>query len=202
MMKKILILLMFMFSQVLCSNTIRAFSAFRNILVIDKKMPSIYLDNKMNIEDNMFLNAYSLEHIFPQSLIEKKHCNDMHNVIKTLNRMNYMRSNYRFADNLISSDNWIKLEYDNYVNHKKKSFIPNDASRGFISRAILYMSKEYGYNIEKIISKDILLDWFFKYPPTLNEKYHNEMVKRIQNTNNIFISKYNSRKIKKYVENI
>jgi len=92
--------------------------------------------------------------------------------------------------------NWIDLEYDNKVNHKKKLFIPNKYSRGVIARAILYMSKEYNYCIKKIIDKNILLKWFYQYPPTDSEIYYNEFCKNMQNTNNIFVSKYNKKSLK------
>jgi endonuclease I len=90
------------------------------------------------------------------------------------------------------------------VNHKQKLFIPNTVSRGFISRAILYMSKEYNYIITKIIDKDTLIKWYYSYPPTHCEKYHNEVIQRLQNTNNIFISNYNNKckSIVKFLEKL
>jgi endonuclease I len=90
--------------------------------------------------------------------------------------------------------NWIKLDYDNFVNHKKKEFIPNDASKGFIARSILYMCREYEYSPNKLISKCTLAKWFFEFPPSKEEKYHNNVIRKLQNKNNIFISNYNKKR--------
>jgi deoxyribonuclease-1 len=156
-------------------------------------MPSLYVDKNVHIEPNLRKSAYSIEHIFPRSLLKKKDHNDMHNTLRTLNNLNVNRSNYKYADMPGTEDNWIKLEFDNYVNHKLKLFVPNKASRGIISRAILYMSKEYEYNPHKIIEKDVLLNWFFTHPPDHSEKHHNEFIKKMQNKNNVFISNYNKK---------
>ena len=43
------------------------------------------------------------------------------------------------------------FETDNYVNTKQKLFIPEDASKGLISRSIMHMSYEYKYDYRKII---------------------------------------------------
>ena len=102
----------------------------------------------------------------------------------------------------INDDN--KIEYDNYVNHKLKLFVPNSNSRGFISRAILYMCHEYNLKIDKIIDKGTLIKWFYSYSPTSREIYHNDIVKKVQNKNNIFISGYNKKNFcfKKYIEKL
>jgi endonuclease I len=98
----------------------------------------------------------------------------------------------------------LELEYDNYVNHKEKIFIPNNDSKGFISRAILYMYREYKCNPKKIIDIEILKKWYYNFPPKHDEIYHNMVVKRIQNKNNIFISNYNKKNkgVKKLFETL
>jgi len=48
-------------------------------------------------------------------------------------------------------------------------------------------------NYKKVIDKELLIKWFYNYSPSIAEKYHNDMVKQIQQTNNIFISKYNKK---------
>lgn len=193
-----------MFSRGFASHTVRCTNIIRNVIIFDSKMPSIYLEKDFHVDDRLKGDVYSIEHIFPRSHLHTKHINDMHNVIKTMNSLNVNRSNYEFVDDLENTEdkNWIKLDFDNYVNHKKKQFIPNNASRGFISRAILYMCKEYDYNPGKIIQKDILARWFYDYPPTKEEKYHNEMVKKMQHKNNVFIANYNKKKsfVAKFVE--
>jgi endonuclease I len=90
----------------------------------------------------------------------------------------------------VKDKNWVALDFGNYVNHKCKMFAPNNYSRGFISRAILYMCREYDYNHKKVIDKDILVKWFFDNPPLKDERYHNEIIHKIQRNHNIFITNY------------
>ena len=147
----------------------------------------------------------SAEHIYPQCLLDGKQSNDMHNIIKTLNTLNANRSNYKFHEDYdIKSKNWVELECNNYVNHKEKVFVPNNDSRGFISRAILYMYKEYNCNPQKIIDIEILKKWYYNFSPTIDERYHNDIIKRLQNKNNIFISNYNKKNkgIKKILDSL
>jgi endonuclease I len=165
----------------------------RYSIIFDDKMPSLYVDKHIHVEPNLRKSMYSIEHIFPRSHLNRKDHNDMHNTLRTLNNLNVNRSNYKYADEPDDEKNWIKLDFDNYVNHKLKLFVPNKASRGIISRAILYMSKEYEYNPRKIIEKDVLLHWFFTYPPDQSEKHHNDVIKKMQNKNNAFISNYNKK---------
>lgn len=193
-----------------CINGIKAF-AYNNIIkktiVHDIKMPSIYLEkgfftdgsyssyssySNYNGDDAKFKNKFfSAEHIFPQCLLNNKHTNDMHNIIKTLNTLNVNRSNYIFVENINKKDkNWEKLDFGNYVNHKDKVFAPNDYSRGFISRAILYMCYEYDYTPKKVIDTDLLIKWYFENPPLKEERYHNEIIHKIQRKHNIFITNY------------
>lgn len=174
--------------------------AFNNIvkktILHDTKMPSIYLENSFLCDNNdaRFKNKFfSAEHIFPQCQLNNKHKNDMHNIIKTTNTLNVNRSNYMFVDdNDINpkDKNWVALDFGNYVNHKYKVFSPNNYSRGFISRAILYMCWEYDYNHRKVIDTDLLIKWYFQYPPLKEERYHNEIIHRIQRKHNIFITNY------------
>ena len=147
----------------------------------------------------------SAEHIYPQCLLDGKQSNDMHNIIKTLNTLNSNRSNYKFQEDYdIKSKHWVELECNNYVNHKDKVFVPNNDSRGFISRAILYMYKEYNCNPQKIIDIEILKKWYYNFSPTIDERYHNDIIKRLQNKNNIFISNYNKKNkgIKKILDSL
>ncbi len=179
-------------------------------IIYDNEMPIIYTD--VNIIDNKYKKIYySLEHIFPSCYLNNDSRNDLHNIFKTSKFINNARSNYKFTDlyeyiihknysetiiyNDINSKKWLKLENDNYVNHKHKFFIPNDNSKGIISRAILYMSHNYNLKLFKIINIDTLLNWYYKYPPTKSEIYHNNYVKKIQNTDNKFISCYKKIKI-------
>jgi hypothetical protein len=176
----------------------------KNTIINDIKMPSIYLEkgffgdgcyssySSYSNNDARFKNKFfSAEHIFPQCLLNNKHSNDMHNIVKTLNTLNVNRSNYMFVEDISKKDkNWEELDFGNYVNHKAKVFAPNDYSRGFISRAILYMCYEYNYSHKKVIDTDLLIKWYFENPPLKEERYHNEIIHKIQRTHNIFITNY------------
>ena len=151
----------------------------------------------LDANDAKFKNKFfSAEHIFPQCQLDNKHRNDMHNIIKTTNTLNVNRSNYMYVDReaatatAANDKHWVALDFGNYVNHKYKVFSPNDYSRGFISRAILYMCWEYDYNHRKVIDTDLLIKWYFEYPPLKEDRYHNEIIHRIQRKHNIFITNY------------
>ena len=177
-------------------------------LISDNNMPIIY--SKINLHNIEFKKTiYSLEHIYPISHMTDSAKIDMHNLFKTTKNLNNARSNYKFSDyeeiliypnnswytiiNYVTHNkNWIALENNNYVNHKKKLFIPSDESKGIISRAILYMTFKYKYKFEKVINLDTLISWYLTYPPTDKEKYHNNYVKKIQYNDNKFISSYKS----------
>ena len=181
---------------------VRGYATYTNIIkktvLHDIKMPSIYLE-KSFLDDNdaRFKNKFfSAEHIFPQCLLNNKHTTDMHNIIKTTNTLNVNRSNYMFVeDNCVNvkDKNWQELDFGNYVNHKNKVFAPNHYSRGFISRAVLYMCWEYGYSHKKVIDTELLIKWYFQHPPLKEERYHNEIIHRIQRKHNIFITNYNKK---------
>jgi endonuclease I len=153
-----------------------------NINIIKSpSMPSVYSN----------CNPNSIEHIFPKSfLINYQQKYDMHNLFKCNIRINQCRSNYKFVNEFTKNKEWIKIDYDNYVNNKEKLFIPNDYSKGIISRAILYMCYKYNINHSKTIDYKNLLLWNTKYPPLDDEIYHNKIVKQIQKSNNVFISNY------------
>lgn len=185
---------MMFITRVLCSNTLKFASIVRNAMVLNNKMPCIYTAKDFKMDEKNLRSMCSMEHIFPRSYLEKGDQCDMHNIVRTINELNVMRSNYKYVDEKDDNDeNWIRLNFDNYVNHKNRLFLPNEVSRGFISRSILYMVKEYNYSINKVIDKDVLIKWFYTYPPCAKEKYHNEMVKDLQHKNNIFISSYNKK---------
>jgi len=167
--------------------------------IIDYCSPCVYIE-KENINNRILTN----EHIFPISHMKKNNKfdnykyakNDMHNLFKTTEKLNSIRSNYKFTDieNEYLNENWRILENNNYINNKKKLFIPANNSKGIIARAILHMSYTYNYKIKKIIDLNILIKWTLKYSPNKDEIYYNNMVKSIQYTDNIFIKNYSNNK--------
>ena len=176
------------------SSSIKFSSIIRNTIIMDPRTPIIYSGDTFAFENLNVRKRYSIEHIFPKSFILKCHQYDMHNMVKAPCRLNTIRSNYKYVENMEKNDpNWLELEYGNFVNHKKRFFIPNESSRGFISRSILYITTEYKYNYKNIIDKNVLFEWYLKYPPCEKEIYHNQVIRKIQNTNNVFVSSYNKR---------
>ena len=179
-----------LFIQILSSFATKTltYSGFlKQTIVLNPNTPSIYYYEKDN---EKYSNLHSMEHILPKCFLQKCHYNDMHNIIRTLNKINIQRSNYKFVNENEIDNNCKQIPYENYVNHKNGLFIPNKSSRGIISRCLLYMSYEYNYNLTKIIDKENLIDWYFQYPPCKKEKYHNKIVTELQRKDNIFISKY------------
>lgn len=203
----LIVLFLFRLGNIYCYNNFiqkMQYNIIKNTILNDSKMPIIYTNKHFSPLEikNKFLSS---EHIYPQCFLNIKQSNDMHNIIKTINTLNVNRSNYKFSEEYDKNDkNWIKLEFNNYVNHKEKIFVPNNDSRGFISRAILYMYNEYNCNPRKIIDIEILKKWHYNFSPSHEEIYHNSVIKRIQNKNNIFISNYNKKNkgIKKIIENL
>ena len=109
-----------------------------------------------------------------------------------------MRSNYKYINHYNES---FKQLYDtnNYVNTKLKLFCPEDASKGIIARAIMHMCYEYKYDYKKIIDYNDLINWCIEYPPTKEEKYHNDLIFQKQKTRNMFIDLYGKKKFKNLI---
>ena len=78
--------------------TIKILTELKNIIRLDKKMPSVYINKNLKVDESMHKSLYCLEHVFPQSFLDKPHTNDMHNVVRTINELNMCRSNYRYTE--------------------------------------------------------------------------------------------------------
>ena len=68
-----------------CTKTHTFGSIVKNTIVLNDKMPSIYIERNFHIQDNIKKNNYSIEHILPRSFLLKKDIYDMHNTVKTIN---------------------------------------------------------------------------------------------------------------------
>ena len=168
-------------------------------IIIGNTTPVIYTYLKSS--------KFNLEHVYPKCYMNKQHYNDMHNIFKSDIYINNVRSNYKYIDN---DDKVFKLynhgfkklyTSDNYVNSKFGLFVPDDASKGLIARAIMYMSYKYKYDYRKVIDTDNLINWCFKYPPSKLEYTHNNLISQIQKNRNIFIDFYNHKKYNKLIMN-
>ena len=169
--------------------------------IISHYSPEIYNIKSIKIREGF----PSLEHVFPKCYMNKISYNDLHNIYKCNNLINNCRSNYKYTDfsylnKTIDLYDFKKLfETDNYISNKYKLFIPEEASRGMISRSIMYMSFEYNYKFTKIIDRQVLIDWCFKHPPTKDELYHNHLAFMKQFKRNKFIDLYHKKNYKDYV---
>jgi len=187
-------------SYTISTNAYNHEMSLKRLIITDTNIPTLYINK--DIYNKKF---YSLEHVVPRSLINKKHHNDMHNIFKTLKHYNTLRSNYKFTDTYskdfdIKDKNWQKTLDGTYYNFKKRMFIPLDEDKGIIARTILYMIYNYKYKTKKIIGDIDLIKWTSDHPPTDKEKYHNSIIKIHQYTDNIFISKYNKLNYKNYIK--
>ncbi len=90
---------------------------------------------------------------------------------------------------------------DNFISNKYKLFIPENESKGIISRSIMYMSYEYKYRYNKIIDTKVLIDWCLNNPPSKEEVFHNHLASIKQFKRNKFIDLFHKRNYKSYVYN-
>ena len=169
--------------------------------IISHHSPEIYNMKSIRIREGF----PSLEHVFPKCYMNKMSYNDLHNIYKCNNLINNCRSNYKYTDfsylnRTIDLYDFKKLfETDNYISNKYKLFVPEEASRGIISRSIMYMSFEYNYKFNKIIDRQVLIDWCLRHPPTKDELYHNHLAFMKQFKRNKFIDLYHKKNYKDYV---
>lgn len=174
-----------------------AFTLSLKSIIISNTTPVIYTYLKSS--------KYNLEHVFPKCYIHKQHYNDMHNIFKSDIYINNARSNYKYIDKNDDEFKYHNINFkqlydsNNYVNSKLSLFIPDNNSKGLIARAIMYMSYKYNYDYKKIIDSDNLINWCFKYPPTKQEYYHNNLISQIQKNRNVFIDLYGNKKYDKLI---
>jgi len=177
----------------------------KNNIIHSSHNPQIY---NINLNKINIYNRPTLEHIFPKCYMNKISFNDMHNIFSCNSFINNQRSNYKFIDiNDNEYYNYKKLfininNTDNYYSPKLKLFIPEDSSKGIISRTIMYMSYEYKYKYDKIITYQNLINWSLDYPPSQQEIYHNNIVFKKQFKRNQFIDLYYKKNYYNYISKI
>lgn len=175
----------------------------RSSIIFSGNNPEIYNLNSILIKSN-YNPKPTLEHIFPKCYMNKISHNDMHNIFKCHGEINNLRSNYKYTDfsNVENHLEFMRIRNsDNYISVKSKLFIPEEASRGIIARAIMYMSYEYKYRYSRVIDTHVLLDWCFSYPPCKEEINHNNIAFRKQFKRNKFIDLYCKKNYKNYIYN-
>ncbi len=113
---------------------------------------------------------------------------DMHNLVPAIAEINAVRLSYRYQQFLVNEPSkYGKCEF--YVSDTKpKAVMPADYTRGFIARAMLYMSQTY--NIKLSSQQEKLMNiWNNKYDVTKEECDRNLEIKKLQGNDNPFITK-------------
>lgn len=110
---------------------------------------------------------------------------DMHNLVPAIGEVNALRSNYRYSMlNQESSLNGCNFKISN---SKPKAVEPDDSAKGFVARAMLYMSNKYNIHLSKT-QQQLMNSWNQKFPPTKWECTRNMMIKEYQRNDNPFIT--------------
>lgn len=135
--------------------------------------------------------TWNREHTYPQSKISGSALDDNHHIFADDWKTNSTRGNYRFG--IVSTKNsstQVKdssnLVTDNYV--AGGFFEPNDAAKGEVARATLYMNTLYGYTLDgNFQSNELAVLWALQYPPTNRDMQRNNRVYTNQGNRNPYI---------------
>jgi len=135
--------------------------------------------------------TWNREHTYPQSKISGAALDDNHHIFADDWKTNSTRSNYRFG--IVTTKNsstQVKdssnLVTDNYV--AGGFFEPNDAAKGEVARATLYLNTLYGYAIDgNFQSNELAILWALQYPPTNRDMQRNNRVYSNQGNRNPYI---------------
>ena len=124
------------------------------------------------------------------------------NIILLPCKLNSQRSNYRYTskdeieiydNNIYLDENGNKCNFYNETvsikNSKKRLFVPADLEKGMIARSIAYSIDNYNYIflLDKLLSKNNLIEWHIKFPVNDYEYEKHRMVFEKQNNINKFI---------------
>lgn len=151
----------------------------------------------------------SLEHIVPQSIFKKINpeiSRDMHNIIMYPSLLNSHRSNYRYVNKLVLDDTTVILDkVGNPIpytgpfidsrfclkSNKYKTYYPRPLYRGSISRACMYIAKQYPqYSkevLDYLIDPYVLLTWHHQHPVSDFDKRKNDKIYELQGNYNSYI---------------
>jgi hypothetical protein len=135
--------------------------------------------------------TWNREHSYPQSKISGAALDDNHHIFADDWKTNSTRGNYRFG--IIATKNsstQVKdssnLITDNYV--AGGFFEPNDAAKGEVARATLYLNTIYGFAIDgNFQSTELAILWALQYPPTNRDMQRNNRVYSNQGNRNPYI---------------
>jgi endonuclease I len=139
--------------------------------------------------------TWNREHTYPQSKISGAALDDNHHIFADDWKTNSTRGNYRFG--IIATKNSTtqvkdssNLVTDNYV--AGGFFEPNDAAKGEVARATLYMNTLYGYTLDgNFQSNELAVLWALQYPPTNRDMQRNNRVYTNQGNRNPYVDERN-----------
>ncbi len=140
--------------------------------------------------DNQTPNRWNREHSYPQSKISSPATEDNHHIFADDWKTNSDRGNKLFADlNPASSTRVIDSggrTTDNYMTGSY--FEPNDAAKGEVARATLYLNTLYGYTLENNFqTAELAVLWALHYPVTDWAMTRNNRVYTNQHNRNPYI---------------
>lgn len=135
--------------------------------------------------------TWNREHSYPQSKISGAALDDNHHIFADDWKTNSTRGNYRFG--IVTTKNsstQVKdssnLVTDNYV--AGGFFEPNDAAKGEVARATLYLNTIYGFAIDgNFQTTELAVLWALQYPPTNRDMQRNNRVYTNQGNRNPYI---------------
>ena len=134
--------------------------------------------------------TWNREHTYPQSKISGAAVNDNHHIFADDWKTNGARSNYKFGIVTKTDSTRVRdssnLVTDNYV--AGGFFEPNDAAKGEVARATLYMNTYYGYTLDgNFQTAEMAILWALNYPATDRDMQRNNRVYTNQGNRNPYV---------------
>lgn len=135
-------------------------------------------------------NTWNREHTYPQSKINGAAVNDNHHIYSDDWKTNSTRGNFKFGIVTKSESTRVRdssnAVTDNYVGGG--FFEPNDAAKGEVARATLYMNTYYGYTLtDNFQTAEMAVLWALQYPPTDRDMQRNNRVYTNQGNRNPYV---------------
>ena len=112
---------------------------------------------------------------------------DMHNLVPAIGEINGDRSNFKYG--MIEGENRAYGKVNMEIVFKDKKAEPREEIQGDIARIYFYMRDRYGMRISKSQEK-MLIAWNNSDPVNQWEKTKNQIVKKLQGDENLYVSNY------------
>ncbi len=112
---------------------------------------------------------------------------DMHNLVPAIGEINGDRSNFKYG--MIEGEKRVYGKVNMEIDFNSKRAEPRDSVFGDIARTYFYMRDRYGLKISKSQEK-MFIAWNNLDPVSSWEKKKNQLVKKIQGDENLYITNY------------